>query len=147
MKRLNRNLKPDNRLVGLGLLLGCAVRVGILACMYSVYMVERCCLALCNHRCICCAGCTIASCFELFLGHCRRCLGCKWYNHYWDLLVLVICAQGIMYAMLWFMMLLSPVIPICSARVDSRMESCIGFKTSGRRPPLVSVCMVSCYLV
>ena len=42
------------------LLLGCAVGVGIFACMYSVDMVERCCLALCNHRCIRCAGCTVA---------------------------------------------------------------------------------------
>ena len=40
MKRLNRNLEPENRLVGLVLLLGCAVGVGIFACMYSVDMVE-----------------------------------------------------------------------------------------------------------
>ena len=49
-----------------------------------------------------------------------------------------------MYAMLWFMMLLSPVVPVQSAiRVDSNMESCIESKTSGRRPPLASVCMFS----
>ena len=70
-----------------------------------------------------------------------------------DLLVLVVCAQTYYVCMLWFTMSLSPVVPVHSyVRVDSRMESCIGFKTSGRRPPLVSVCMsvsalISCYLV
>ena len=85
-----------------------------------------------------------SSCFEISLGHCRRFLGCKWYNHYWDLLVLVVCAQTYYVCMLWFTMSLSPVVPVHSAiRVDSNMESCIESKTSGRRPPLVSVCMFS----
>ena len=48
-----------------------------------------------------------------------------------------------MYAMLWFTMLLSLVVPVHSSRVDSNVESCIESKTSGRRPPLVSVCMFS----
>ena len=45
--------------------------------------------------------------------------------------------------MLWFTILLSPVVPVHSLRVDSHVESCIGFKTSGKRPPLVSVRMFS----
>ena len=45
--------------------------------------------------------------------------------------------------MLWFMMSLSPVIPVHSVRVDSHVESCIAFKTSGKNPPLVLVCMFS----
>ena len=65
-----------------------------------------------------------------------------------DLLVLVVCAQTYYVCMLWFTMSLSPVVPVHSAiRVDSNMESCIQSKTSGRRPPLVSVCMFTCYLV
>ena len=61
-----------------------------------------------------------------------------------DLLVLVVCAQTYYVCMLWFTMSLSPVVLVYSAiRVDSNMESCIESKASGRRPPLVSVCMFS----
>ena len=45
--------------------------------------------------------------------------------------------------MLWFTILLSPVVPVHSSRVDSNVECCIESKTSGKRPPLVLVCMFS----
>ena len=90
-------------------------------------------------------GCSVSSNWvsPLLLGRRQTCLDCKWYNHYWDLLVLVVCAQTYYVCMLWFKMSLSPVFPVHSVRVDSNVESCIAFKTSGRRPPLVSVCMFS----
>ena len=53
------------------------------------------------------------------------------------------CAQTYYVCMLWFKMLLSAVIPVHSVRVDSNLESCIESKTSGKRPPLMSVCTFS----